>query len=462
MNIKMGTTILRGASALLGLSRPARFISATTPRHLVARANRFRCLATTAAACPIPQRASTDHNLSVQQRDTGLELSGPALSRPLQLSYDWLRDSCQCAECVHPSTKQKLFRTGDSVRPTPSDASLVHNQLHVQWADGHPSIFPLDFLRRYADPTGQARSSSHFEDVMARRPWDLDSLPAERFVDYSSIKNDPLPAYLQLLRYGIVIVRGVPHEYTQRGPEGPAGVSEMAGLVGLVRETFYGRFWDVISVRGSTNIAYTNLNLDLHMDLLYMQHPPHLQLLHCIKNRVQGGTSVFVDAIKAANDLWEQDRASFEVLANTSVPFHYENDGHHLHRSHPTIQLVPSHLQPANQSGPPQIAHINYSPPFQAPLPPDVPPLVYAALRKYADLLARPQGRFEYTLAEGDCAVFDNRRVLHARTAFWDKNAKEGKAEETNRWLKGCYVEVDDLLDRTRVLLAKRGSTAGL
>ncbi|KAJ1301326.1 hypothetical protein OPQ81_003727 [Rhizoctonia solani] len=452
----MNTTTLRGASALLGLSRPARFISTTTPRHLVPRGSRYRWLATT---------ATLSHNdaLSVRQQDTGLEISGSALSRPLRLSYDWLRDSCQCPRCVHPSTKQKLFRTGDFVRPVPSGASVTADALHVQWSDGHPSVFSLDFLRRYADPTGQARARSHFEDVMARRPWDLALLPSERFVDYASIKDDPLPAYLQLLRYGILIVRGVPHETTQRGPEGPAGVSEMANLVGLVRETFYGRFWDVISIRGSTNIAYTDLNLDLHMDLLYMQHPPHLQLLHCIKNRVEGGTSVFVDAIKAANDLWAQDRDSFEVLASTPIPFHYENDGHHLHRSHPTIQLVPGRFQAANQSGPPQIAHINYSPPFQAPLAPDVSPLVYTALRKYADLLARPEGRLEYTLAEGDCAVFDNRRVLHARTAFWDKHAKEaGKAEETNRWLKGCYVEVDDLWDRTRVLLAKRGSTAGL
>lgn len=444
---------LRGA--LLGLSRPVRFISSSTPRHLVPRWSPHlpaRCLAT---SCPI-----SPHGLSLQRNDSGLEIAGSSLPRPLQLSYDWLRDSCQCPECVHPSTKQKLFRTGDFARPVPTDISLgLDGALHVKW-DGHSSTFPLNFLRRYADPTGQTRYASHFEDVIARRTWDLASLPSTRFVDFESLKTDPLPAYIQLLRYGILVVRGLPHEYTERGAQGPAGVSEMAGLLGWVRETFYGRFWDVISVRGSTNIAYTNLNLDLHMDLLYMQHPPHIQLLHCIKNRVEGGTSVFVDAIKAAHDLWAQDRTSFDLLASTPIPFHYENDGHHLHRSHPTIQLVPPHLQPANHTGPPQIAHINYSPPFQAPLPPDVPTQVYTALRKYADLLARPEGRFEYTLAEGDCAVFDNRRVLHARTAFWDKDAREqGKAEETNRWLKGCYVEVDDLLDRTRVLLAKRGTS---
>jgi hypothetical protein len=258
MNIKMGTTLLRGSSAFLGLLRSARFISSTTPRNLVARAPTRRYLATT----------TTASNLSVRQQDTGLEISGSALPQPLSLSYDWLRDSCQCAQCVHPSTKQKLFRTGDFARPVPTGALLRADGLHVQWQDGHPSVFSLDFLHRYGDPTGQARASSHFEDVIARRPWDLNLLPPERFMNWDSIKHDPLPAYLQLLRYGILIVRGLPHESTVRGSEGPAGVSQMAGLVGLVRETFYGRFWDVISVRGSTNIAYTDLNLDLHMDLL--------------------------------------------------------------------------------------------------------------------------------------------------------------------------------------------------
>lgn len=350
------------------------------------------------------------------------------------------------------------MRTGDFANPDLSEAAVENGKLKVRWDAEHESVYSLDFLRRYADPLGETRRTSHFDDVIARRTWDVSSLPSSRFISYETLKADPLPAFIQLLRYGVLVVRGLPHESTQRGAEGPAGVSELVRMVGIVRETFYGRYWDVISQRGSTNIAYTDLNLDLHMDLLYMQHPPHLQLLHCIKNRVEGGTSVFVDAIKAANDLWTQDRVAFTLLAETPIPFHYENDGHHLHRSHPTIQLVPSHLQPPRRSpdSPPEIAHINYSPPFQAPLPANAPPQIYAALRAYTELLARPEGRFEHTLAEGDCAVFDNRRVLHARTAFWDKNAREGAGEVTNRWLKGCYAEVDDLLDRTRMLLAKR------
>jgi len=47
--------------------------------------------------------------------------------------------------------------------------------------------------------------------------------------------------------------------------------------------------------------------------------------------------------------------------------------------------------------------------------------------------------------------IFDNRRVLHARTAFSDIEGQVADGE-TNRWLKGCYLEVDTLLDHTRVL----------
>ena len=72
-------------------------------------------------------------------------------------------------------------------------------------------------------------------------------------------------------------------------------------------------------------------------------------------------------------------------------------------------------------------------------------------------LLDDKANRLEYTLREGDAVLVDNRRVLHARTAFTDKpsNGREGLGEETNRWLKGCYLEADAILDRGRILSYK-------
>ena len=72
-------------------------------------------------------------------------------------------------------------------------------------------------------------------------------------------------------------------------------------------------------------------------------------------------------------------------------------------------------------------------------------------------MLNDPANMFKYTLQEGDAAMFDNRRVLHGRTAFRDKPGVDMKQGEINRWLKGCYLEADALVDRVRVLRAKLG-----
>jgi gamma-butyrobetaine dioxygenase len=151
----------------------------------------------------------------------------------------------------------------------------------------------------------------------------------------------------------------------------------------------------------------------------------------------------------------------FNTLATTPVPFHYINDGHHLHHEHPTIELGPLPAPIATgtsttDASVPEIKHINYSPPFQAPLLlGSTPPAFYSALGRYAALLDDPANILEYTLREGDAVLFDNRRVLHARTAFTDDGPSAGVDGETNRWLKGCYLEADAILDRGRVLRTK-------
>jgi gamma-butyrobetaine dioxygenase len=173
----------------------------------------------------------------------------------------------------------------------------------------------------------------------------------------------------------------------------------------------------------------------------YFQHPPRYQILHCLRNRVVGGTSIFVDALYAAKRLQESNPADFDVLTKTPVAFHYINDGHHLHREHPTIELT--------SEG--EIGHINYSPPFQAPLPLSTPSEFYPALQRFTQLLNDPNNTYSYTLREGDAVFFDNRRVLHARTAFHDVEGEVAEGE-MNRWLKGCYLEADAMMDRARVI----------
>lgn len=156
-----------------------------------------------------------------------------------------------------------------------------------------------------------------------------------------------------------------------------------------------------------------------------------------------------MDALNAANSLRTSFPAYFDILTTTPVSFHYINDGHHLHYDHPTIQLGAF----PDEQGVLPIEFVNYSPPFQAPLRVSTPPQFYDALEKFVEVLESPENRYEYLLKEGDVAVFDNRRVLHARTVFTSKNLGDGG--DADRWLKGCYIEADAVSDRARVLRSK-------
>ena len=50
------------------------------------------------------------------------------------------------------------------------------------------------------------------------------------------------------------------------------------------------------------NVAYSNLGLELHIDLAYYESPPGLQLLHCLQfdDDVVGGLSQLFDGFRIA------------------------------------------------------------------------------------------------------------------------------------------------------------------
>lgn len=58
-------------------------------------------------------------------------------------------------------------------------------------------------------------------------------------------------------------------------------------------------------------------------------------------------------------------------------------------------------------------------------------------------------------MEEGDLVLFDNRRVLHSRSAFRDLTPDEAKERgveivegESTRWLKGCYFDEEVVWDK--------------
>ena len=69
----------------------------------------------------------------------------------------------------------------------------------------------------------------------------------------------------------------------------PAALCEVAELFGYVRETNYGRWFEVRAEVNPNNLAYTNLGLQAHTDNPYRDPVPTLQILACLENSVEGG-----------------------------------------------------------------------------------------------------------------------------------------------------------------------------
>ncbi|KAG0208101.1 hypothetical protein BGX28_000857 [Mortierella sp. GBA30] len=358
----------------------------------------------------------------------------------------WLRDNCPCPKCIDPSTRQKLHASSQ----VPLDISVSSVQIYPEgleltwskgldgvgdWEEpaksrpGHKSMYSWEMI---LGSYGGSPSEHRVKTRLNHKPtlWDGQMMKDRAlWLDYDEYMNSQeglVKGLRHLQDYGLFFLKDVP----TRDQE----VAIVAERIGHLRDTFYGRTWDVKSVPDAKNVAYTNLNLSLHMDLLYMEAPPGVQLLHSLENSVPGGTSIFMDSFKAVELLKKEHPEDYEILTTTPTTFHYRNADHHLHYNRPTIAL-----DPLNDS-----LTVNYSPPFQGPLelPPEQMKAFYRALRHFTAYIERPDLQFQHTMRPGECMVFANRRVLHARTAFDPTTG--------NRHLKGCYVDLDMFKDKYR------------
>jgi len=143
-----------------------------------------------------------------------------------------------------------------------------------------------------------------------------------------------------------------------------------------------------------------------------------------------------MDSFKAVQLLKEEHPEDYEILTKTSTTFHYRNGDHHLHFNRPTIALDPYN----------DTLTVNYAPPFQGPLElatTEEMKAFYKALKNFAGYIERADLQYRHTMRPGECMIFANRRVLHARTAF---DPTKGK-----RHLKGCYVDLDMFRDKYRI-----------
>ena len=193
-------------------------------------------------------------------------------------SHQWLRDSCQCSSCIHPSTLQKLHKSSDipvDIRPVPGGLTTSADGVHIRWTDGHESFYGIAFLECYSSPSVLRRFHRDTEQIL----WNASSISqaSDLYIPYKELSEPSrlICAVNQLIQYGLLFVKSVPNEQTS---DDTCELRKLASIFGELRSTLYGETWDVKNVRDSRNIAYTNLDLGLHMDLLYVYPFSHLTL----------------------------------------------------------------------------------------------------------------------------------------------------------------------------------------
>ncbi len=355
----------------------------------------------------------------------------------------WLRHNCQCPACQDPVTGQRLIDITDipngcGVTVTAQTADTLEV---VFTPEGHRASFGRAWLAEHALPAPGPRT----ED--GKRLWraaDLAGrLPGAAWAEY--LADDAVrAACLEAVAVtGFALLRGVDPE--------PGAVLRVAQTLGYVRETNYGRLFDVRVTADPDNLAFTSRAIAPHTDNPYRDPVPTLQLLHCLRDAPVGGGTGLVDGFAAAAALRAADPAAFRVLASTSWEFGYTDASTELRASQPLITLTPEGRVAA--------VRLNNRSLRPLRLPREQAAAAYAAYRAWAVLLARPEFLLTLRLAPGDCLVFDNTRVLHARTAFTAPAGPGSGDLGGERHLQGCYADLDGLLSTLAVL--RRPGPAG-
>lgn len=306
--------------------------------------------------------------------------------------------------------------------PLIAAGELRNDYLRLVWTNQTITEFSLEWLFVHR-PDG-----ARYERTEVRK-WDGSDSDILQRDSFDRIRNSPslrLKWLKKIASIGVAFLSGVPPEDSK--------VLEIAALVGWVRDTNYGRVFDVRAISKPNNLAYTELALGLHTDNPYRDPVPGLQILHCLKGSQKGGASLLVDGFRAADVLKTRRPAAFEMLASTPVRFEFSDINTYLSAERPIIQQ--------NNR---EIEAIHYNSRAMAPLqiPATNIPEFYDAYRAFATVLREHAQVLVTSLNVGDVVVFDNRRILHGRTAF---------SSDDPRHLQGCYLDQDGLHSQIAVL----------
>ena len=338
----------------------------------------------------------------------------------------WLRDNCECDECVHPQTRERTLDTfALDPQVAPASVATEGDTLSVVWSDGHHSDYSLRRLRERC-PCGSCDEADP-----PRRPWGAELAAALPEVDYGAVMEDD-----DGLRQFVDTVWTDGVAFVREAPTNEEALRALAQRVGHIRATNFGPDFHVEAMVEPNNVAYTSVELRPHTDIVNHEHPPGVQFLHCFVADAPGGESTLVDGFWVADRVREEAPDDFRLLCDVRIPYRFHDADHDLRVAAPVIGL--------DADG--GYREIRFHNALMAPLrlPLDQIEPVYAALRRFDAIARSAAAQIVVRLRPGDVMVFDNRRVLHGRRAFDPGGG--------HRHLFGLYVDAHEWRSRMRVL----------
>jgi len=371
-------------------------------------------------------KSSPHAELSLPIGETGLDI-------PLEdgssayFNYYWLRDNCPSS--FDHQTCERVFDIFHSkTAPRPLSAVIADGALEIVWLDeNHITRHRLDWLANYAK--GEPR---HDPADLPRQPWHAGHYQQIARFSQPSLLADP-DAVVRWIR--TLLVEGI--SIVVDMPDSDQGLTDLAHLIGHVRPTFFGEFFDVKTHINPSNLAYTAKALELHTDTPAEDEAPGVQFLHCRANSVAGGENLFLDGVAVANDLRVSDPDDFSLLSETLIPYYCEHEHYDMRARHPVIELD-RHGQVSGVTISQHMADV-----FD--LPQRFLDRYYPAFCRFGRMLQEEKYVMRFRLSAGECIVFDNHRIVHGRTAY--------SADSGDRYLRGCYTDRGELRSAYRALL---------
>jgi gamma-butyrobetaine dioxygenase len=344
----------------------------------------------------------------------------------------WLRDNSWDDETRAKGNGQRLIALRDIPKNTTiGHAHLKDDQLIVTFTPENKEVsFEINWL--------MAHAYDHVPD--SSLGWvanDIQTWGSELNGDVPVANMNDVQEKTDLLRDWLSSIRRYGFAKLTNGPVSEGALKEVADLFGYIRETNYGKWFEVRTEVNPTNLAYTGLGLQAHTDNPYRDPVPTLQILYCLENSAEGGENMVVDGFRVAEVLRSENPAWFDVLSKYCAKFEYAGEeGVALSSRRPMIELAPDG----------ELIGVRFNNRSAAAIT-DVPfedmETYYAAYRRFGEIIDDPAMEVTFKLSPGESFIVDNTRVLHAR---------KGYSGVGSRWLQGCYADKDGLLSTLRAL----------